>query len=121
MNNRFSSGAACATLILISGCSLMHRKLDCVATRVDQAPDYEGRRFELVIHSPSKEFGGETGRGKLNYKDRLNGSSLSIDARMSVDLLSPDGLMPGMGEPGDEAYFVYSELDPFGMELLCKN
>ena len=40
---------------------------------------------------------------------------------MSVDLLSPDGLMPGMGEPGDEAYFVYSELDPFGMELLCKN
>ena len=123
MNNRFSFGAACATLILISGCSLMHRKLDCVATRVDQAPDYEGRRFELVIHSPSKEFGGETGRGKLNYKDRLNGSSLSIDARMSVDLFRPGGLYEHMKDEakGDEFYYVTSELDQSGrMMLVCK-
>ena len=40
---------------------------------------------------------------------------------MSVDMFSPDGLMPGMGGPGDEGYFVYSEIDPFGMQLLCKN
>ena len=77
--------------------------------------------LELIIHFPSKEYGGELSQEKLNYKHTLNGAPLSIDARMSVDLLSPDGLMPGMGEPGDEAYFVYSELDPFGMELLCKN
>ena len=120
MINRVTLGAVCTTLLLISGCSLMHRKLDCIATETDDAKSYEGKRFELIIHSPSKEFGGELGQGKLNYKDTLNGTPLSIDARMSVDMFSPDGLMPGMGEPGDEGYFVYSEIDPFGMQLLCK-
>ena len=125
MNNRFSFGAACATLILISGCSLMHRKLDCVATRVDQAPDYEGRRFELVIHSPSKELFEEYGRGKLNYKGRLLGEPFSVDARMSVDLFRPGGLFESMKDearPGyNEFYYVTSELDQSGrMQLLCR-
>ena len=120
MNNRFSFGAACAIFILISGCSLMHRKLECIATETDDAKSYEGKGFELIIHSPSKEFGGELGQGKLNYKDTLNVAPLSVDARMTVDLFSPEGLMPGMGEPGDEGYIVYSEIDPFGMQLLCK-
>ena len=124
MNNRFSFGATCATLILISGCSLMHRKLDCIAgSEHPREKSYEGRSFELVIHSPSKELFGEYGRGKLNYKGRLSGEPYSIDARMSVDLFRPGGLYEHMKDEakGDEFYYVTSELDQSGrMMLVCK-
>ena len=120
MGNRALLSAACTALFLISGCNVMHRRLECIATETDDAKSYEGKRFELIIHSPSKEFGGELGQGKLNYKDTPNVAPLSVDARMTVDLFSPEGLMPGMGEPGDEGYIVYSEIDPFGMQLVCK-
>ena len=126
MNNRVTFSAVCAALFLISGCSLMHRKLDCIAA--SEHPDeksYEGRNFELVIHSPSKELFEEYGRGKLNYKGRLLGEPFSIDARMSVDLFRPGGLFESIKDkarPGyNEFYYVTSELDQSGrMQLLCR-